>query len=504
MTYKKLLLALLLVFVCTNFNSEIKYAVASLTDSSGGWAWGGSVDSTGEYQGIGWISFNDTNVGSGGGSYGVDIPPANGDVTGYAWSEHYGWLSFQATDLAGCSPALSTAERIGNYITGGARFIAIANEIAMGNNGGFDGCVSLAGADYGVTVSGNQLNGYAWSSDLGWIDMSGVAFTDSGANLNSTNAAPASGSTHITSQSITFSGDVRAGDNSFAEGGWVDLEIDWMSDGVGAMGDFDASFNANGGIQLGAFLSSEVKSIGYILPAGVAPAGTHRYRFHADTTNVLAEYNELDNYSEWVTFIVVPPPSVALSALGCSIPIGSSQCNNGNANWTFSYGTGPYEVSNTLTGTIIGTSVTSGGNVPVLMEYGTNRIEATDNGNLLGYREVDVSCGVGGYWIGTICDLLPLPPQIEIESNPEYIRSGGVAEIAIEIDHAYHLECMLIGASATPTSFIHSGTPVINTYRFNTAALTSDQKVEVQCRFGGTLVGTEEGRVNVLPVLQEL
>lgn len=169
---------------------------AGQTQSVRGWGWAGSEDSTadsvinGNEAGFGWLSMNssdcDTNndgkidvsacgvIGSSVSNYGVNIPASDGSISGYAWSEHYGWISFNEADLSGCSPALSKAQRKGNAVTGGARVIAVRDAIATGNNGGFDGCISLGPTNGfgGVSISGASLTGYAWSSDFGWLDMS--------------------------------------------------------------------------------------------------------------------------------------------------------------------------------------------------------------------------------------------------------------------------------------------------------------------------------------------
>ena len=148
---------------------------ADLSESMRGFTWGGSFSNDAAYQGIGWLSVNNVSDGTGI-DYGVHVPSRDGAVSGHGWSEHYGWLSFEAADLSGCSPALAGAARSGTSITGGARFLAIRDE--GGNAGGFDGCVSLAGAGYGLNINGSAspytLSGYAWSSDLGWLDFTGV------------------------------------------------------------------------------------------------------------------------------------------------------------------------------------------------------------------------------------------------------------------------------------------------------------------------------------------
>lgn len=158
--------------------------LAGAGESARGFAWGGTSSVDGAYQGMGWISMNNISDGSGI-NYGVNIPAVDGDVTGYAWSgmddtngqpdAGYGWISFRGADLAGCAPALAQARRVGNTLTGGARILSIMAAMAVpgGNAGGYDGCIDLSG----ITIAGNALSGYAWSSDLGWIDFSGVTLS---------------------------------------------------------------------------------------------------------------------------------------------------------------------------------------------------------------------------------------------------------------------------------------------------------------------------------------
>lgn len=189
--------------------SSAKYAFAG-TESALGWLWGGAemldvnggtppnngvID--GDENGLGWVSMNnrdcdpnnDATVDAAehtansacpiGGivSYGVDIPMADGNLSGYAWSEHYGWVSFNAGDVAGCpSGGTCTARRVGNTVLGWARILAIRD--AGLNAGGWSGWISLndanfGGSNYGVTIDAlNNLPGYAYSDELGWIDFS--------------------------------------------------------------------------------------------------------------------------------------------------------------------------------------------------------------------------------------------------------------------------------------------------------------------------------------------
>lgn len=188
-----------LLMLALGVGVALRVATAGVGESGFGWLWGGSESVSddvmnGTESGFGWISMNDTNAGSGGGNYGVNIPSADGALSGYAWTEHYGWISFNGADLAGCVPALGQAARTGNNITGGARILSIRD--AGTNAGGWDGCVSLSGStpNYGVTVSGSALAGYAWSGELGWIDFSRASIVPSGTIRVCREGIPISGS----------------------------------------------------------------------------------------------------------------------------------------------------------------------------------------------------------------------------------------------------------------------------------------------------------------------
>ena len=176
--------------------------LATKDDSASGWAWSGTSGSGGGIVGFGWLSMNnincdlDDNGQSDGGygcppagtsisKYGVDVPSVGNELKGYAWSDKVGWVSFNSSDLSGCPSGTCNARRVdggsGNpdEIHGWARILSITGS----NNGGFDGWIKLHSESgdsisYGVTLDDSvvpmQMNGYAWSSEFGWIDFSRV------------------------------------------------------------------------------------------------------------------------------------------------------------------------------------------------------------------------------------------------------------------------------------------------------------------------------------------
>ena len=141
-----------------------------------GWPWGGTED-PGIGGSLGSIDGNETGVGwisTSGSNYGINIPGTDGDLSGNAWSENLGWISFNNSDLAGCPSGICSARREGDYLKGWARILSMPQ--AGSNAGGWNGWISLSGSNYGVQISKMDGTGnnhtYAWSDELGWIDFS--------------------------------------------------------------------------------------------------------------------------------------------------------------------------------------------------------------------------------------------------------------------------------------------------------------------------------------------
>ncbi|MDP3990899.1 MAG: FISUMP domain-containing protein [Candidatus Nealsonbacteria bacterium] len=139
-----------------------------------GWAWS---------ENIGWVSFSCANtmaIGTGA-DYGVMIN-SNGSFSGYAWSENIGWIDFAPAGPYPVSPNYSACldlpgsgqacDGIGNYNVGGwAR--------ALSYGGGWDGWIKLRGSNYGISInkSTGKFSGYAWSDMvIGWISFSGATY----------------------------------------------------------------------------------------------------------------------------------------------------------------------------------------------------------------------------------------------------------------------------------------------------------------------------------------
>jgi|GEM_PF-3102873 len=146
-------------------------AKAAVSDNVSGYAWS---------ENIGWISFNNTS-GGGGTNYGVKIDALSGDFSGYAWSENIGWISFNRVDTGDppSAPFNDGSGPIARYnlttreITGWARVLA--------NGNGWDGWIRFCDSSVPKCSAANQIakidtsgdwQGWAWSDIVaGWINL---------------------------------------------------------------------------------------------------------------------------------------------------------------------------------------------------------------------------------------------------------------------------------------------------------------------------------------------
>ena len=123
-------------------------------------------------RGAGWIHFSGSN-------YTVIEDTASGAISGDAWAETVGWISFNSSDLAGCPSGTCSAQAslTTGAVTGWAR--------ALAHDASWDGWIHLSGPTYGVTQDSTTCvwSGYAWGGNiLGWIHMSGSGYGVTGAS----------------------------------------------------------------------------------------------------------------------------------------------------------------------------------------------------------------------------------------------------------------------------------------------------------------------------------
>jgi len=156
-----------------------------------GWAWS---------ENIGWISFNSANCDINKNNF-IDVSCGGNDITtpvvkygvsvqstapyaffGVAWSPNIGWISFERfdTDTPPKAPDYNPDVARLSSLSAGAEVSGWARALSYG--GGWDGWIKMkkdasdAGADYNVhLVNSVDFGGWAWGSDVvGWISFNCV------------------------------------------------------------------------------------------------------------------------------------------------------------------------------------------------------------------------------------------------------------------------------------------------------------------------------------------
>lgn len=196
-------------------------AEAGSSHNVSGWAWSDSA---------GWISFNSANDPATTADYGVNVDDT-GIFSGYAWSDVVGWISFNASDVSGCPSGtcqpqvnLTTGE-----VTGFAKMLLDytgSGDDAFAN--GWNGWIELSGSNHtSPDMSGNsgltydptneQFLGYAWSDDIGWIDFyPGAGFGGTFRNTNPLNVSCGSSpATAYANDTVTWTASPTGGDGTY-------------------------------------------------------------------------------------------------------------------------------------------------------------------------------------------------------------------------------------------------------------------------------------------------
>jgi hypothetical protein len=209
-TFILLVVALFSVFIITSdIRKDNKIAEAGNTQNMSGWAWADT---------IGWISFNSNNCKNDGVNflgwdgdplgcptstvpyfdYGVNIDVDTGVVSGYAWSENVGWISFAST-TAHTPPAdpyrtsfyppdpkaIATFSTTTKKFSGWAKILSLNNDSIPPDESKDQGWIKLASStgesiSYAVELKNDgsgEFKGWAWngndvaSSGIGWISF---------------------------------------------------------------------------------------------------------------------------------------------------------------------------------------------------------------------------------------------------------------------------------------------------------------------------------------------
>lgn len=195
--------------------SSASKSEAGAANNLSGWAWSET---------IGWISFNCTNTNScASADYGVNVKP-NGDMEGYAWSEHIGWISFNESSGCPQAPCKPNINQENGTVSGWIKVLAGGGA----QSGGWDGWIHLAGSNYAVSATSCNWDGWAWGSDVvGWIHFRG-------ANYGVTGSGDGCAQTELIVSCSASPASIQAGQpvtwTAIASGGTGEYTFTWSGD----------------------------------------------------------------------------------------------------------------------------------------------------------------------------------------------------------------------------------------------------------------------------------
>lgn len=324
-----------------------------------------------------------------------------------------------------------------------------------------------ATSNYKVTVqqSTGNLIGYAWNSNIGWIRFNGLSSFPVGTGNVSSSARVRFGSVY---PSLTYEGWIRAcaGTNS-------------IPNTCASMTNSTTSGAWDGWISL----------------RGTTPT----YNSSSTSANFTStSFGWGSSVVGWVSFdpVTLLIPGATLSALNCEIPLGGSSCNS-STTWAFTNTIGSTNIHNFTAGSSYYPNISTGVNNPVPLEEGQNYIQARADMSELNEVSVTATCISGtDFSNGTSCQTIVLPPpSISITTDRTFVRSGETVTVNWTIMPDAVSPCNISGPGVGLSTLV-SGSAV-------TAPISNAVVLRIDCTgpFGNVSSST---RVNVIGVIEEV
>jgi hypothetical protein len=148
----------------------------------------------------------------------------------------------------------------------------------------------------------------------------------------------------------------------------------------------------------------------------------------------------------------------------------------------------------------------SGTNVSVTMPYGMNTYAIRSGTTTITTTNLLAACIASTTWNGTTCaPTVPsvTPPSLGIDVEKNFVRRGGKSNVDFTVNSSANTTCTITGVQTTPIVFNHSGATSSAVYSYTTRVLNASQKIVMNCVTTGIDDTSIEGRVNVIPSLQE-
>ena len=196
--------------------------------------------------------------------------------------------------------------------------------------------------------------------------------------------------------------------------------------------------------------------------------------------------------------VTVTLPTGSLTAGGCTIAPEASSCLS-TVSWTANNFLGAAQVTQTTSGVAAGSNP---GTLAVSPDARTIKLDDLGS-NFEITTMANAACSAGGVWVPSLsrCAAMPI---IDVNIDPDVIRSGNTADVGVTVTSPYDLTCTLTGG--IDETIDHTGAATAQSYTATTNPLTSAQIVSITCvaDIAADLSNSSQGRVNVVPTVQEI
>jgi hypothetical protein len=320
---------------------------------------------------------------------------------------------------------------------------------------------NCASSDYKVTVNADRtVTGYAWSSNIGWIKFGGLSSFPSGGGTAGSNVTLTG-----TYPNMTFNGWARACSataggtcasmaTSSAAGGW---------DGWISMRGTDYAVSAN----LGTGMNSDSYAWG----------------------------SEVVGWVDMFSYVTFATQSATLLGTSCTIPVGQNTCS-GSLTWNIDTALPSPNIHNTRTNSSVSTNA-SANNFGLTLTYGNTTFHARSGTSVLASRVLNASCASGVH-NGTVCvaATTTAPNITTFTAQPRFVRMGGNATVTWGLSSLAGSVCTITGPNVNYAVASTSGTLPIGPIR-------SQSTYRISCTGSYGTVG-QQATVEVIPVAEEV
>jgi hypothetical protein len=339
----------------------------------------------------------------------------------------------------------------------------ISLNCATGGTGGSNVCAT---SNYKVTINSNRtVTGYAWSSTVGWIRFGGLSAFPAGSGTTAANAAVTG-----TYPNLTFTGWARACAGTASPAGTCDT---MANNSVG--GGWDGWISLQGtGYAVAANMSS-----GFTTPS---------YAWGSQVVGWI------DMHSR-TTFAAI---SATINGTGCTIATAGQSSCTGALSWNINPAAILPNIYRTETASQFSTAYSNPGATPTL-QLGTNTFEARSDTAVLATRALAATCGAGLLPVAGVCQVDPatVAPTITVRPRPPIVRAGETVSINWTISDITTSTCTMTGPGVSGTSI----TAVSGT--IPSGALRGLSTFTITCT-GAYGSASGSAKVEVIPVANEV